>query len=378
MENKILDSRTKKILFQNSPKKHTIENIFQREYYNISFKNFSTTTNPNVIFHYPFESAENLISTEGNLKLYEKIQEPTYDLKTINERYNRIQKIISIKDLTNYVMKIVGSLEKHELFTRFLKQYKNESEKTQVQKYSGGKINSYVNYEIYQMKILSHFSKKLKRLCKSNVLSKYYKLFEDSPFVKNLNEYIECLDVLYEQTSKITDIDMKSGLEIMKLHEERKYEKAEETREELNERNKPDIEKISSNIKKHENTSKICNLSKFYEESKSYFIELYEYAKFSDIAIHNNYVRPNVLKKEHNSLVIKNGRFDSYDLYNQIFGEPMRNDMKIIPNDTYLTDGKRIEIIEGHNNGGKSFDMKKTFYIATLALSGFWGSCRIC
>ena len=75
-------------------------------------------------------------------------------------------------------------------------------------------------------------------------------------------------------------------------------------------------------------------------------------------AVKEKYCEPIIVPREENCLTIRNGR--------------NRNWRNSVPNHTYLDSRHSVEILEGVNNGGKTFDMKKAFYIAIAALSGSW------
>jgi len=91
------------------------------------------------------------------------------------------------------------------------------------------------------------------------------------------------------------------------------------------------------------------------------FTKVSDYVSLAEIAVKKGYRRPEVVDKEENCLIIIKGKWDK-----------LSGNKKIIPNDTYLDRNCRVEVREGVNNGGKTYDMKKDLYIAALALSGMW------
>lgn len=91
----------------------------------------------------------------------------------------------------------------------------------------------------------------------------------------------------------------------------------------------------------------------FYQQAALF----YELAK---IARENKYVRPEVVPREERCFVIKNGRWEKYHGSN------------LIGNDTSLDSTVSVEVLEGPNSSGKTFDLKKAIYIASMALSGMW------
>ncbi|MBI2208768.1 hypothetical protein HYU50_04710 [Candidatus Woesearchaeota archaeon] len=92
--------------------------------------------------------------------------------------------------------------------------------------------------------------------------------------------------------------------------------------------------------------------------------ELFTYMELAAVAYRNNWTRPEIAPREENCLIIRNG----------VFYPRQRRRHDYTPNDTYLNlylaNTHRVEILEGVNMGGKTMDMKKALYIATLALSG--------
>jgi len=94
------------------------------------------------------------------------------------------------------------------------------------------------------------------------------------------------------------------------------------------------------------------------ESLEQKFASMQVYLFLSNEAIEKGYSKPLVVPKENNCLIIKNGKYD------------IAPDKTIIPNNTYLSDNKPIEVLEGVNDGGKTFDMKKALYIAVRALAG--------
>lgn len=101
--------------------------------------------------------------------------------------------------------------------------------------------------------------------------------------------------------------------------------------------------------------AEVPSLMKPFHQSISPFLSL------ADEAIRKNYTRPEVVAKQYNCLIIKQGKYDKLS---------SRDGVK--PNDTYLEDGVNVEVLEGVNDGGKTIDMKKSLYISIRALSGSW------
>lgn len=89
---------------------------------------------------------------------------------------------------------------------------------------------------------------------------------------------------------------------------------------------------------------------------KSLHDVIYPYHALAEEAVENNYVRPEVVARKENCLIIEGGKWQKDS----------------VPNDTYLNPNTRVEVIEGVNNGGKTYDMRKALVIAVRALSGSW------
>ena len=87
---------------------------------------------------------------------------------------------------------------------------------------------------------------------------------------------------------------------------------------------------------------------------------VYIYTELAKMAVEGKYTRPDMIPREENCLVIKNGTWGAFSREG------------IIPNDTDLSSGVAGEVLEGVNNGGKTFDMKKALYLAALAQAGCW------
>jgi DNA mismatch repair ATPase MutS len=95
-----------------------------------------------------------------------------------------------------------------------------------------------------------------------------------------------------------------------------------------------------------------------FAEMNSFAQELGIYLLLAHSAVKNNYVKPEVVPKEENCLIIKQGKWEH--LYHPV------------PNDVNLSGGNCVEIIEGPNNAGKTVDMKMAIQVAALALAGSW------
>jgi DNA mismatch repair ATPase MutS len=107
------------------------------------------------------------------------------------------------------------------------------------------------------------------------------------------------------------------------------------------------------------------------ERMESVSEELGCYVFFAKEAIQNKYVKPEVVPREENCLEIKNGRWGA------VKGKA-KKDQKgtvngTIGNDVILIDGKRVEVIEGPNDAGKTFSgIMMPVYIAARAQAGMF------
>jgi len=81
------------------------------------------------------------------------------------------------------------------------------------------------------------------------------------------------------------------------------------------------------------------------------------YNALANYIIRHNWARPEILPGESGTVHIEGGWYPLTD------GFP-------IPNDTYLDNESRIEIIDGTNAGGKTVDEKKTLFITHLVMTG--------
>ncbi len=119
---------------------------------------------------------------------------------------------------------------------------------------------------------------------------------------------------------------------------------------------------LAQHIKTDEANAHLAALAELH--GKWEFSVLMVYIELADIAYTNHWTRPEIVPREDNCLIIRNGYF--HPLGQRRGG--------MIPNDTYLnlhlSNEHRIEVLEGVNMGGKTIDMKKALYVATLALSG--------
>lgn len=95
---------------------------------------------------------------------------------------------------------------------------------------------------------------------------------------------------------------------------------------------------------------------------------VYPYYELAEEAVRGNYVRPEVVPKGQNCLIIKKGRWERAQS-DSFFADGKG---KVVPNHTRLNNRTRVEVLEGVNDGGKTFDMRKAFYIAARALAGTW------
>ncbi len=122
------------------------------------------------------------------------------------------------------------------------------------------------------------------------------------------------------------------------------------------------VSELAQQVKTDDANKHIATLTELH--GKWNFSELMTYIELADIAYNNHWSRPEIVPKEDNCLIIRNGYF--YPL-GQRRG-------RMVPNDTYmnlhLSNETRVEVLEGVNSGGKTVDMKKALYVATLALSG--------
>ena len=103
---------------------------------------------------------------------------------------------------------------------------------------------------------------------------------------------------------------------------------------------------------------KIKGFGEAFSMMKSFFSELYTYKSLADQAVENGWVKPTILPREGNTFVIIEGKYELY-----------HND-SIVPNNTRLYPRKRVEVLEGSNDGGKTCDLKKIGRIAVRAQSG--------
>ncbi|MEK6968668.1 MAG: hypothetical protein AABX51_08665 [Nanoarchaeota archaeon] len=84
------------------------------------------------------------------------------------------------------------------------------------------------------------------------------------------------------------------------------------------------------------------------------------YSRLANDAVTNNYVRPEVVPREENCLIIEDGWYDTGRV------------KQVVSNSTQFAPERRVELLEGVNSGGKTFDMMKAFQIASMALAGTW------
>lgn len=91
--------------------------------------------------------------------------------------------------------------------------------------------------------------------------------------------------------------------------------------------------------------------------------KLAAYRAISDFIRENHWVRPEVVPPESGILDIRRGWYPLTDL---------QHTRSFVPNDTYLSPETNVEILDGINVGGKTIDMKKTFFIACLGLTGMY------
>lgn len=84
------------------------------------------------------------------------------------------------------------------------------------------------------------------------------------------------------------------------------------------------------------------------------------FQSLAEAAIRNNYTRPEVTKED--VLDIKEGR-------HPVVEKVLQNDM-FVPNDTYLDNGSRLDIITGPNMAGKSTYMRQVALICLMAQIG--------
>ena len=99
---------------------------------------------------------------------------------------------------------------------------------------------------------------------------------------------------------------------------------------------------------------KLTQAKEALEMAKPFSAILFPYSQLANHAVQNRYVRPEVVAREENCLIIQAGKYDKLETRNGV-----------VPNDTYLDNNTRVEVLEGVNSGGKTVDMKKAFYIVT-------------
>lgn len=103
----------------------------------------------------------------------------------------------------------------------------------------------------------------------------------------------------------------------------------------------------------------LLGFKKDLKKAGDFYQKITTFVLLAEEAIKNDYTRPEVVPKEENCLIIRKGK-----------GIEAGYREGVIPNDTYLDDKTRIEVLEGPNNGGKTFDIKKAMYLAAKALTG--------
>ena len=91
--------------------------------------------------------------------------------------------------------------------------------------------------------------------------------------------------------------------------------------------------------------------------------KLAAYSAISDFIRQHGWTKPEVVPAEEGVIDIRKGWYPLTAL---------QHTQGFVRNDTYLSPEQRVEILDGINVGGKTIDMKKTFLIVCLALTGMY------
>jgi hypothetical protein len=91
--------------------------------------------------------------------------------------------------------------------------------------------------------------------------------------------------------------------------------------------------------------------------------KLASYSAISEFIRQSHWVKPVVVPESEGIIDIRKGWYPLTYL---------QHTSRFVRNDTYLSADQRIEILDGINVGGKTIDMKKTFLIVCLALTGMY------
>lgn len=127
-----------------------------------------------------------------------------------------------------------------------------------------------------------------------------------------------------------------------------------------------DNQELAEEVKTLENLLDYKLLKEFYSEVKAaedFKQALWTYVTLASMAADRKYSRPEIAPRKENCLIIHQGHYRRGGFFSED---------NIVPNSTMLNKDTLVEVLEGVNSGGKTFDMKKSIYIATLALSGCW------
>ena len=276
----------------------------------------------------------------SGISLDDYIQNPLTDLKEINERLDTIGEFVEDKGLRERVAKIVNVLGYdydafYEALDNFVKA--GESEDEYFRNKNAERLGGFIRYL-------------------ANIVSELPDDFGKTKFKTRT------LENLAKEYATLRNIKNKDGLEgffsyILKLNEA--IEQLESKQRETG-----DAETLGIT---YDQLAKFVDKDKLYRYMetlggiKPLHDSLLPFLALANEAVEKNYTRPEVVVKEHNCLVIRQGRYDI-----------MGGHKEVVPNDTVLEDRINVEVLEGVNNGGKTIDMKKALYIAVRALSGSW------
>lgn len=313
----ILDSRTRDILF-----------VKKRRGFDVSIRDLGFLD----------------FSKASMASLDELVQTPLDDLGAINERLDVIGELVSDRKIRNRVSKISKVLATdyepfYEQLGKFLRlegdtffTYFRDREvqglRGMIGFFAENNLPTSFGREYYRTQILSDLATQYEGFMQS----------EDGKILLSFFRYMKRLD-----------------RKIKKIEEELRSQEPKEGRRD--EQQGISYEQLRGLI----DVEKLTQAKEALERAKPFSEVLFQYSQLANIAIQNNYVRPEVVAREENCLIIQGGKWDKLETRDGV-----------VPNDTYLGGGTRVEVLEGVNSGGKTVDMKKTLYIAALALSGSW------
>lgn len=268
-------------------------------------------------------------------------QTPLNDLSAINERLDVIGEFVSDSDLTKQFDSIIQTfrIDYDEYFRKDLSAFYRAKEFGVLKNDKVGDLRNAIQgiaEKIQELPLTLDYQ------FKTATLQRFAKDYEVIMGKKDVNVFFGYIVSLDEQ---ITQAEKELGIT-------ERNEKCSSSKD----REHIPFETLDSMMDRDRFTMLLSEIGivNLYAE------ELFPYVELGKLAVKNNYVRPEIVSKEENCLVIQNGRRD----------ENRRG--FAIPNSTELSDGVKVEILEGVNSAGKTFDIKKALYIATTGLSGCW------